>query len=174
MTSNAQDLAKILKTAIEVEDNGFDTFTRFADQTADENGRRMFKRLAADELEHKEILEKQLKNLSEGGSWEGIQIPPSSVEKLLPAIRDKQKRTKGESGLGELDALNTALHLERKTAQFFRDKAEEVDNHEAKALFIRLAEWEDAHFEWIQAELDYINNTGLWFGVPEFRMDGSY
>ena len=89
-------------------------------------------------------------------------------------MRDKQKRTKGESGLGEVDALNTALDLERKAAQFFRDKAEEVDNPEAKTLFIRLAEWEDAHFELIQAELDNINNTGFWFGIPEFRMDGAY
>jgi rubrerythrin len=168
------DLAKILKTAIEVEINGLNTFVKFAKETQDESGKRMFERLAQDEREHKAILEKQLKNLSEGGSWTSIQIPPSSVEKLLPAVRDKQKRTKGESGLGELDALNTALDLERKAAQFFRDKAAEVDNAEAKDMFIRLAEWEDAHFELIQAELDNIKNTGLWFGIPEFRMDGTF
>lgn len=174
MTSNVQELAKILKTAIEVEENGLATFNRFAEQTVDEHGKRMFKRLAADELEHKDILEKQLKNLSEGGSWQGIHIPQSAVEKLIPAIRDKQKRTKGESGLGEVDALNTALDLERKAAQFFRDKGNEVEDPEAKELFIRLAAWEDAHFELIQAELDNINNTGLWFGIPEFRMDGTF
>lgn len=168
------DMAKILKTAIEVEINGLNTFQRFAEQTQDEEGKRMFLRLAEDEKEHKAILEKQLKNLSEGGSWTSIQIPTSSVEKLIPALRDKQKRTKGESGMGELDALNTALDLERKAAQFFRDKAAEVDNPEAKETFLRLAEWEDAHFELIQAELDNIKNTGLWFGMPEFRMDGTF
>ena len=168
------DLAMILKTAIEVEINGLNTFNKFADQTQDEDGKRMFKRLADDEKEHKAILEKQLRNLSEGGSWQSIQIPPSRVEKLIPALREKQKRTKGESGMGELDALNTALDLERKAAQFFRDKAKEVDNPEAKETFLRLAEWEDAHFELIQAELDNIKNTGLWFGMPEFRMDGTF
>ena len=174
MTSQPTDLATILKTAIEVEENGYNTFARFAEQTKDEAGKKMFQRLAKDEVEHREILEKQLKNLSEGGSWQSIHIPPSSVEKLIPAVRDKAKRTKGESGLGEVDALKTALDLERKAAQFFRDKAAEVSNTEAKDLFIRLAEWEDAHFEWIQAELDSINNTGLWFGIPEFRMDGTF
>ena len=168
------ELAKILKTAIEVEDNGYETFVRFADQTKDESGKKMFLRLAEDEKEHKRILETQLKHLSEGGTWQGIHIPKSSVETLIPALRDKQKRTKGESGVGELDALNTALDLERKAAQFFRDKAEEVDDPEAKATFIRLAEWEDAHFELIQSELDNIKNTGLWFGMPEFRMDGTF
>jgi rubrerythrin len=174
MASSPEELAKILKTAIEVEENGLATFTRFADQTQDENGKRMFKRLAQDEQEHKAILMKQLKELSEGGSWTSIHIPASAVEQLLPSVRDKQKRTKGESGLGEMDALNTALDLERKAAQFFRDRAEEVSNPDARNLFLRLAEWEDAHFELIQAELDSIKNTGMWFGIPEFRMDGTY
>ena len=174
MTSQATDLATILKTAIEVEENGYKTFQRFAKETEDASGKKMFERLAKDEIEHREILEKQLKHISEGGSWQSIHIPPSSVEKLIPAIRDKTKRTKGESGLGEVDALKTALDLERKAAQFFRDKAAEVSNTEAKALFNRLAEWEDAHFELIQSELDSINNTGLWFGIPEFRMDGTF
>lgn len=174
MTSHTTELAAILKTAIEVEENGYRTFAKFAEATQDESGKKMFQRLAKDEIEHRQILEKQLKQLSEGGSWQSIHIPPSSVEKLIPAIRDKAKRTRGESGVAELDALNTALDLERSAAQFFRDKADEVTNPEAKALFHRLAEWEDAHFELIQAELDNIKNTGLWFGIPEFRMDGTF
>jgi rubrerythrin len=174
MTSQTTELASILKTAIKVEENGRATFMRFADQTGDEHGKRIFQRLAQDELEHKDILEKQLKSLSEGGSWQGIHIPQSAVEKLLPRIRDKEQRTKGESGIGELDALHTALDLERTTAQFFRDKADSITNPEAKKLFVRLAEWEDAHFELIMSELDSIQNTGLWFGIPEFRMDGTF
>lgn len=174
MGMDTADLAKILKTAIQVEENGYNTFAKFAKETQDETGKKMFQRLAKDEMEHRTILEKQLKALSEGGSWGSIQIPQSSIERLLPSIRDKQKRTKGESGLGELDALNTALDLERKTAQFFREKAAEVSNTEAKDMFMRLAEWEDAHFELIQSELDNIKNTGLWFGIPEFRMDGTF
>lgn len=169
-----EDLAKILKTAIEVEINGMNAFEKFAAETQNASGKRMFLQLAEDEKEHRELLEHQLKHLSEGGSWNSIQIPKSSVEKMIPAIRDKDKRTKGESGLAELEALKTALDLERKTAQFFRDKAAEVSNKEAEDMFIRLAEWEDAHFELIQAELDNINNTGLWFGLPEFRMDGTF
>ncbi len=169
-----EDLMKILRTAVEVEKNGLATFTKFAQQTKDDNGKRMFHRLAEDEKEHQRILEKQLQHLESGGSWEAIHIPASAVETLIPKIRDKQMHTKGESGLGEIDALRTALDLERKAAQFFRDKAGEVSDSNAKDLFLRLAEWEDSHFELIQSELDSINNTGLWFGIPEFKMDGTF
>ncbi len=174
MSQNIQQLSEILQTAIKVEINGYETFKKFAISTADEHGKKMFERLAADEIEHQQILETQLKRLKESGQWHPVIIPKSKVENLLPAIREKQKRTKGQSGLGEVDALKAALDLEKKAAAFFREKADEVDDPEAKASFLRLAEWEDSHFELIQAELDHINNTGVWFGIPEFRMDGAF
>jgi rubrerythrin len=166
--------AKALKTAIEIEDNGLLNFLKFARQTKDTTGKNMFIRLAMDEHEHRRIIEKQLTNLMEGKPLIKIEIPKSEIEQVAPTIRDKQQKTRGESGLLEIDALNTALDLERKAAKFFREQASLVNNPEAKALFIRLAEWEDAHFDIIQAELDSIQGTGFWFGIPEFQMDGKY
>lgn len=165
---------KALRTAIEIEDNGLLTFLKFARQTKDATGKNMFIRLAMDEHEHRLLIEKQLNNLLEGKPLINIEIPKSEIEEIAPKIREKQQRTRGESGLLEIDALNTALDLERKAARFFRDQANLISDSEAKALFIRLAEWEDAHFDIIQAELDSIQGTGFWFGIPEFQMDGKY
>jgi rubrerythrin len=165
---------KALKTAIEIEDNGLLTFLKFAWLTKDTTGKNMFIRLAMDEHEHRLIIEKQLTNLMAGKPLIKIEIPKSEIEKVAPTIREKQQRTRGESGLLEIDALNTALDLERKAAKFFREQAALANNSETKALFIRLAEWEDAHFDIIQAELDSIQGTGFWFGIPEFQMDGKY
>ncbi len=166
--------AKALKTAIEIEDQGLLNFLKFARQTKDTTGKNMFIRLAMDEHEHRRIIEQQLNNLMEGKSLIKIEIPKSEIEKVAPTIREKQQKTRGESGLLEIDALNTALDLERKAAKFFREQAGLVDDPDAKAMFIRLAEWEDAHFDIIQAELDSIQGTGFWFGIPEFQMDGKF
>ncbi len=174
MVDQANESVKALKTAVEVEDNGIFTFLKFARQTKDTTGKNMFIRLAMDELEHRRILEKQLNNLLEGGEWTNVEVPHSEIEQIAPTVREKQQRTKGESGLAEIDALNTALDLEKKAAEFFREKAEIVEVPEARDLFIRLAEWEEAHFDLIQAELDSIQGTGFWFGIPEFQMDGKF
>jgi len=174
MTMNTEEAMKILKTAIEIEEHGEATFLRLAKETQDATGKRMFERLADDEKEHKRILMEQMSAITKDGSWRSIHIPKTVVEKVAPTVRAKQQRTKGEAALGEIDALNTALDLERKASDFFREKAKQIDAPEAKALFIRLAEWEDAHFELIQSELDSLKNTGLWFGIPEFRMDGTF
>jgi rubrerythrin len=165
---------KALKTAIEIEDQGLLNFLKFARQTKDTTGKNMFIRLAMDEHEHRRIIEQQLNNLMEGKPLIKIEIPKSEIEQVAPTIREKQQRTRGESGLLEIDALNTALDLERKAAKFFREQANLVNDDEAKSLFVRLAEWEDAHFDIIQAELDSIQGTGFWFGIPEFQMDGKY
>lgn len=163
-----------LKTAIEIEDQGLLNFLKFARQTKDTTGKNMFIRLAMDEHEHRRIIEKQLNNLLAGKPLLKIEIPKSEIEQVAPTIREKQQKTRGESGLLEIDALNTALDLERKAAKFFREQADLVADPEAKGMFIRLAEWEDAHFDIIQAELDSIQGTGFWFGIPEFQMDGKF
>ncbi len=172
--ASTKELEKILQTAIEVEVNGMSTFTDLANKTQNENGKKMFQQLAKDEQEHRSILEKQLEHLTKNGTWKEIHIPQSKVQSLIPKVREKQIRTKGEAKLGEIDALNTALDLERNAAKFFRDQADMVDDAQAKDMFLRLAEWEDSHFDLIQAELDSLKNTGMWFGVPGFRMDGQY
>jgi len=167
-------LMNSLKTAIKIEDNGLETFLKFAKKTKDATGKNIFIQLALDEHQHRLILEKQLNQLMEGGAWRNVEVPKSTFEKVAPTIKEKQQRTKGESGLAEVDALNIALELEKKAATFFREQADLVDEADAKDLFLRLAEWEDSHFDIIQAELDAINNTGFWFGIPEFQMDGKF
>ena len=52
--------------------------------------------------------------------------------------------------------------------------AETANEPEVEKFFVRLAEWEDTHYEIVQSELDAINQTGFWFGIPEFRMDGKF
>ena len=174
MSENIDESIKALKTAIEIEVNGYETFQNYAKESKNEAGKKVFLQLAKDEEQHKKILEEQLNKLTEGGSWEEIEIPESEVEQVIPKLRDTAVATKGEAGAGEIDALHTALDLEKKTAAFFREQADLTDIPEAKTLFLRLAEWEDSHYDLIKAELDSITHTGFWFDVKEFRMDGMF
>ena len=174
MDNSSNELVAILKTAIEVESNGLITYLEFARRTRDVSGKDMFVRLSMDEHEHRRILENVLHKLLDGQTLEGIRIPVSEIERIAPKIKEKQYKTRGEGGLAETDDLEIALDLEKKAAAFFRDKADEVQNPEAKAMFTRLAEWEDVHYDIIQAEIDSINKTGFWFDIPEFRMDGKF
>lgn len=174
MAEVSAELIKSFKTAIGIENKGLITYLKFARQTKDETGKNMFIQLAIDEYEHRRILEEHLNKVMAGEIWHEVEIPKSVIEQIAPTVSRKQERTKGQSGLEDVDALKTALEMERKAAQMFRAEATQTTVTEAKALLNRLADWEDTHYDLIQAELDTINRTGFWMGVPEFRMDGKF
>jgi len=174
MPEQSNLLEAAFKTAIEIENNGLLTYLKFARKTRDEFGKNMFIQLALDEFEHRQILENQLRKINESGVLKIPEIPLTPLEQIIPAVKDKTRRIKGESGLADTDALDTALEMERKSARFFTQQAEAAPNSEVRALFERLARWEETHYDIILAELDAIQHTGFWFGVPEFRMDGKF
>ncbi len=174
MSDAPSAIMKALKMAVDIEDNGLVTFLKFARRTKHEFGKNMFIRLAMDENEHRRILEKQMHHLAEGQPWVEIEVPKYEIENVAPTMTDRQQKVTGESGGAETEALKIALDLERKAAKFFREQAEAAIDPKARSLFEHLAQWEDAHFDLIQAEMDSINNTGFWFNVPEFKMDGKY
>lgn len=162
---------KALKLGIEAEKEGLITYLRFARKTKDPTGKNMFIRLAMDEFDHMETLEKQLENLLENKCWAKVEIPKSEFEELVPKLEERDVETKGESGVGELSALNTALDLEKKAIDFYKERQDKEKDPEAIAMYKRLVEMETSHYDIIQAEIDYIKGTGVWFGIPEFSME---
>lgn len=165
---------KALKTALEIEDRGLMTYLNFARETPNEFGKNMFIQLAIDEFEHRHALEKQYTLLIEKGAIQSVKIPQSVIERIIPAIDPSRLKTVSKSSLNDLDALKSALKLEKTAAEFFRQNATEISEPEAKELFLRLATWEDSHYDIIQAEIDSISKTGFWLGIPEFQMDGKF
>ncbi|MGQ9818171.1 MAG: ferritin family protein [bacterium] len=165
------NVMEILKTGINIEKNGIRTYLDYAFKTKDTTGKNMFIRLSEDELDHMEVLEKQLDSIMCNQTWICQDIPESIIEKIVPKIRELD-RSKTEQGLDELAALKTALDLEKKSIEFYRDSKTKISNPDALKIFDRLIEMEESHYDLIQAEIDNIEKTGFWFGISEFTMEG--
>ncbi|MCX8015110.1 MAG: ferritin family protein [candidate division WOR-3 bacterium] len=165
------DPIKALETAINAEKTGLKTYIDFGYQTKDISGKNMFLRLAADEFEHMTILEKQRASLQEKECWLPVKIKKSDIEKLTPELKSKVKKIKGTEGLDQMSALRTALDLEDRAIKFYKEQAQLATDTIAKEMYLRLAEMEQAHYELIQAEIDYIEKTGFWFDLREFSLE---
>jgi len=163
-----------LQSAILIEDQGLEIYLKFARNTHDEFGKNMFIQLALYENSHCRILEKEKVKKTEGKKGPISEFPQNILAKIIPEISDKTRRRAGESGVGQIDALKTALEMERKTEDYFLKQAASVDDKSVKKIFTQLAEWENVHYQILQAELDAITETGFWFNLPEFRMDGKF
>lgn len=162
---------KVLKTAIEAEKKSLKNYLEFGLKTDDASGKNMFLRLASDELEHVNLLERQSHSLQECGDWLKIEIEPSDVEMIVPRLGEKDLKIRGTSGQDQVTALHTALALEKRAHDFYSVQARQADDSKAREMYQRLAEMEAAHYELVQAEIDAIGNTGFWLGLREFSLE---
>lgn len=167
----AYDPIKALELAISTEKTGLKTYLDFGYQTKDESGKNMFIRLAADEFEHMTILEKQRESIQEKECWISVKLVKSDIEKLIPEIKGKSAKIKGSKGLDQMSALRTALDMEDRAIKFYKEQAQLSIDSKAKEMYERLVAMEKAHYELIQAEIDYIEKTGFWFNLREFSLE---
>ncbi len=157
--------AAALATALEAEKQSLRGYLRLAWDTRDNSGKQMFIRLATDEFEHMRLLETWL------AGQPPVAVEPSAIERLVPRLSDKSLQIRGTSGQHQLDALNTALELERSAQTFYEEHARSAPPGPVRDAFTRLAEMEAAHYALIQAEIDNIRQDGFWFGLPEFTLE---
>lgn len=162
-----------LSKAVASEKLGIESYLKFARQTSNSSGKDMFIRLAQDEFEHMNALEKELDRVQEGKACVRIKINQSDIEEIVPQLTDPEAKIKaGQGTADDLSALNIALDLERRAIAFYKKEAGLDKDAAVKALYARLAVMEEAHYGLIQAELDHIKDIGFWFGVQEFTLEG--
>jgi rubrerythrin len=168
---NNRQVLEAMKLAMETEKRGLGSYLDYAIKTKDETGKNMFVLLARDELNHFEILERALGKLEISGTWGGIEVRASQVERVVPKLRERDVRVKGERGVDQVDAIRAAMEQERRSAELYRELYGKAADPLARQTFQKLMEMEEAHFDILQAELDNITETGFWFKIPEFDLE---
>ncbi len=165
-------MVEILNSAIKVEKDGLITYINAARKSKDIGVKNMFISLARDEYNHMEILEKERDRFMAGKSYEPVHVPHSEIEKLIPHVKEAEKKRGAKGELSEIEALNVALEQEKLSRDYYQKKAEELpDDCKAKQLLLELAKMEQMHYDLILAQLDYIKGTGFWFDMPEFTLE---
>jgi rubrerythrin len=165
--------AQAMRTAIEMEKSGHHFFADAAGKVTNEAGRRVFTRLASEEMQHLLVFEKIFTALTQGSDWKKAvgQVEPA---RRVPYFDEAKKQFKAADMSVELDYLRKALDLERNAMAFFARAVREAETPEAREVFQRILTEEQSHYDLIQAEIDSVNGSGYWFDVQEFYMDGKY
>jgi rubrerythrin len=163
-----------LQKAIQSEKSALETYLKFARQTKNVSGKDMFLRLCQDELGHLNILEKELDTLMTGQKWVKAKFQHSDIEEILPHLSSpKDLESSGQGTSDDLAALNLALEMEKKASTFYKREGQKAGDKNAQAMYARLTEMEEAHYNLIQAELDHIKDVGFWFGIQEFTLEAN-
>lgn len=125
MTNINTEVLNVIKDAIELEINGRSFFEHAAEETQNNLGKKMFKKLARDEIEHLNTFNRLFTDVIGNEEW-----------KKYVAERERRK----------------SLLIEE-----LKERIEKK-----------------GHYDLLQAQYDSVTNSGYWFDVAEFRMDGKY
>jgi rubrerythrin len=165
-------LEEAIKTALEYEKRIRDLYLEGADLIKNEIGKDFFKTFSKDEESHVHYLEKKLDQWNNDGK-----IDMDTLETIIPskeAIEDEvdklRSRIDDEHRGVVQQMLSQALKMEIETSAFYSKMVDELPK-EGSELFKRFLDIENNHINAVQYELDYITNTGYWFGFKEFDME---
>ena len=151
-----------LELTLAIERRGYTFYTYASRKTKNGRGRLMFQRLAAEESDHLRQLQRERKTLLEQNEWlkrEPARLPLSRkiVEEIFPQKELLKIEVKDETS--DVDALNIAMNLERRSHQFFKDFASHIDDTSGRKLFMDFAKDEESHLRALVAEYNTLTGS---------------
>ncbi|MGC9396663.1 MAG: ferritin-like domain-containing protein [Anaerolineae bacterium] len=143
------ELMDVLVEAMKLESDGRKFYETIAEHMTDPEAAAMFKRLAADEVDHYNYIERQYLALEAGKDWS--MIPEMATVEVIDAVSvvfppEKQVLAELPPNPSEEDALLFALGVEDKSFKLYHNSAQIAKDPEAKKLFLQLAGAEQTHF----------------------------
>ncbi len=150
-----------LELTLAIERRGYTFYTNAARKTKNNSGRLMFQRLAAEESDHLRRLQNEYRSLMSESPWlkqEPARLPVSRkiAEEIFP--QKALLRIEVQDQTTELEALNLAMDLERRSHRFFADFAKKIDDPSGRKIFLEFARDEDSHLQALISEYNTIVN----------------
>ena len=164
-------IEEAIQMAIEFENEVRDVYTEAKQNAKDPTGMRVFSVLADEEQRHVDYLESRLAEWRRTGKVNPVALTTAvpSREAIAEAAGNVSAGVSDADRGTELKMLGKALEAERKTSSFYRRMVAELPA-EGQKLFERFVEIEEGHVAIVQAEIDSLTTTGVWFDTFEVRL----
>ncbi len=167
MTEGQREALSALETAIQMEIEGSDFYTRAAEQVTWPEGKETLLELAGDEQEHIRILKEEHAALLAGHEWlKAEQVAPGVLAERKPlAVFERDDAVIAgmvDDRADALDVLDVAIKNEYKTRKFYSEQLEKTQNPEAKRIFAWLVKEEKTHQEILTDYAKYIGAHEQW------------
>lgn len=164
-------LEEAIKTALEYEHKVRDAYLEAAEKSNDETGKRIYKVLGDEEQGHVDYLQSKLDEWKNTGKITTDKldtvVPPKKA--LDEGVKKLDRHISKEDYGSEMEMLRKALELETETSNFYNRMVEEMG--EEGKMFEHFLKIEEGHKAIVQAEIDYLGNTGYYFDFQEFSME---
>jgi rubrerythrin len=161
----SEEVKELIKTAIQMEKDGHEFYTKAAAQTSDDLGKKLFESIALDEMVHLRTFQKMFDD--EMGEEEWTAVEKTAVKhKDIPVFPKDLKQVEGASpNSNEIDALNIAMKSEEGAIDYYQKIKEGLTEDKAKQVVEMIIDQEKNHFLLLSEELNHLNTTGFYYDV---------
>ena len=167
MGKGNEEILKSLKMAIEAELTGHEFYKNAARSTDDPNGKAAFTQMAAEELKHFEYLRHQYRAVLEQGGYDfSTSLVRESYGHGAGPIFSEAIRARIKDSHFEVSALTIGMKLEFDAMKFYESCAQKTEDEKARQLYLELADWERAHYEAFEQELETLKED--YFEANQF------
>jgi Fur family transcriptional regulator, ferric uptake regulator len=151
-----------LELTLSIERRGYTFYTNASRKTKNGSGRLMFQRLAAEESDHLRRIQEEYRALLQKNEWlkrEPARLPLSRkiAEDIFPQKELLKIEVSDETT--DVEALNIAMDLERRSHQFFKDFARQIPDANGKKIFMEFAKDEESHLQALVAEYNKLADS---------------
>jgi rubrerythrin len=158
-----ENVKDAIKTAIQMEEDGYSFYQKAAAQTSSDMGKTVFKSLAADELLHLEVFEKLFNEKVGKTEWHDL-VNTSKKYVDIPIFPKDLKKLEGANpDINEIDALHIAMDSEQKAIEYYTEIREKSSDDEVNKIIDEIINQEKNHYNILEGEFHHINSTGYWF-----------
>jgi len=156
------ELKKALQTALDFEEKGHHIYEEVSNKTENQIVEKTFRYLANQELIHIEVIKEYIKE-------EKIELKGDKLKETKKFFSTTIRKFKEKTELSndDLKAHETALELEQKSYDFYKEQREKTADKDLNKFFSFLMEQENNHYGLVQKAYNYIKNPDAFYAEEE-------
>lgn len=158
-----KDVLDAIKTAIQMEKDGYSFYKKAAAQTSSEMGRTIFESLSQDELTHLDVFQKIFDNKISKSEFNTLTESSKKYESINIYPKDLKEVEGINPDTNELDALRIGQDSEKAAIDYYNKIRDATSNDEVRNIIDIIIEQEKNHYQILQSEFTHLSTTGYWY-----------
>ena len=154
----------IFDYVMQMEKDGETFYRELAEKTQESGLKRIFTLMAEDEVVHYNAF----KTLKDDTSTEIAETAVLTNAKNIFA-KMKEKVDAFDLDVSAVELYKKAIEVEKSSAAYYREKAEELEKPEAKEIFLKIARDEDKHQHLLENMVIFLSRPAQWIEDAEFN-----
>jgi rubrerythrin len=152
----------IYEFAMQMEREGEEFYRGLAAKSSSPGITRILTMLADDEVKHYDIVKKMAENANPEMTETTVLADAKNV---FAQIQD----TEVSLGGAQVDLYRQAQEIERRSQEFYKDKASQVTDPSSQALLLKIADEEERHYFLLDHIIEFMDRPRTWLENAEFN-----